>query len=566
MKHSKKCFWVFLILVAFLIVSTSSNFTIRSVKAADSDNDGIDDQTERELILKYAPNLYFKAGENFFPVDCGYHINNSKLYRWEGENKVLVDDNPNLTSLSGYDETYFLANSLENYTNILNDYKSKLLELGYKYYGRVYKDSDHICVQYWFFYAYNDYELNQHEGDWEMIVVFLDLPKNPIGVAYSQHHSGQYAFWGDVEKTDGTHPNVYVARGSHASYFRPYQGKVGLENDEVGNDGLFLPYNHEKLVIEVMGELGSGNHPANQSWLDFEGRWGAWKNIADAALGYAGPPGPAYGENEPKWTGPYSWASGQFVVTNNWFILSWITYNLLWIFVAVFVALFAKKMITFIKKKRNNELPRVLDLFKGKAAIGVIMGLVALVLSFLAIFYTWYFVYIDIEADIITAQGNVLVIDGLNGIQVNFLVAGEGMTPYFNFAIPFYMLLVMSVCLSIFDLFIVDSKKKLGTKYIIGGIVFLVMLTAIIIFISRISSMVSMLGTIIGQDLPPETKDIVDHIAASPFQGSYSTTITGLGNVGLRWGFETGGYLLLASAIIKIVAGVMLKIIKEETE
>jgi hypothetical protein len=133
------------------------------------------------------------------------------------------------------------------------------------------KNGQYKVIQYWFLYAYNNGPLNNHQGDWEVIQIFLDSSGNPEKALYSQHGSGENAPWADVEK-QGNHPIVYVAQGSHANYFRSYQGKIGIENDIVASDGKTIQ--PEDLNLVLLGERG--NFPADQSWLNFEGRWGYW--------------------------------------------------------------------------------------------------------------------------------------------------------------------------------------------------------------------------------------------------------------------------------------------------
>jgi len=72
-----------------------------------------------------------------------------------------------------------------------------------------------LALQYWFFYAFNDFN-NLHEGDWEMIQLVFDagdareaLSKRPVEVGYSSHEGAERAPWGDERLTlDGTHPVV----------------------------------------------------------------------------------------------------------------------------------------------------------------------------------------------------------------------------------------------------------------------------------------------------------------------------------------------------------------------
>ena len=108
--------------------------------------------------------------------------------------------------------------------------------LGYKVYAHV--DTTSNIIQYWFFYAFNGGDLNRHEGDWEMIQVVLS-GEQPTQVMFSQHYAGQTATWNQVEK-EGDHVKVYVARGSHANYIKPYSGKIGLASDTVGDNGKIL--------------------------------------------------------------------------------------------------------------------------------------------------------------------------------------------------------------------------------------------------------------------------------------------------------------------------------------
>ncbi len=99
-----------------------------------------------------------------------------------------------------------------------------------KVYGRVVRPrgASHwqCALQYWFFYPMNDWRtrhdgLNDHEGDWEQVTVFL--PVDPLAdtmVGYSQH------FTKVVRPLYERRPVVYVAAGSHANY--PAKGEHPL--------------------------------------------------------------------------------------------------------------------------------------------------------------------------------------------------------------------------------------------------------------------------------------------------------------------------------------------------
>lgn len=107
------------------------------------------------------------------------------------------------------------------------------------YYGRVVREGGWVALQYWFFYAMNDFRstyfgVNDHEADWEQVIVYLPesvvdaaggVPEvAPSWVAYASHDlSGddlrRRADDPTLEFVDGRHPVVYVGAGSHAAYF-----------------------------------------------------------------------------------------------------------------------------------------------------------------------------------------------------------------------------------------------------------------------------------------------------------------------------------------------------------
>lgn len=63
-----------------------------------------------------------------------------------------------------------------------------------------------------------------HEGDWEMmqVAVKIDVVTKkliPEGATASQHFYGQTLLWDIVEKSNKYNPVIYIAAGSHATYF-----------------------------------------------------------------------------------------------------------------------------------------------------------------------------------------------------------------------------------------------------------------------------------------------------------------------------------------------------------
>jgi hypothetical protein len=147
-------------------------------------------------------------------------------------------------------------------------------------YGHFVPDGNERWLQYWFFYFYNDFNLvggilgaGRHEGDWEMIQLRLGEKDIPDYAVYAQHKKAGVRRWGEVEMVPGTErPVVYVARGSHASYFD--LGPLGIGMHGTGNwvdwaDG-------ERSSPEPTLEIVREGQP-QWKWLHWPGHWGDTK-------------------------------------------------------------------------------------------------------------------------------------------------------------------------------------------------------------------------------------------------------------------------------------------------
>ncbi len=187
----------------------------------------------------------------------------------------------------------------------------------------------YTVLHYWFFYAFNDWGtghggLNDHEGDWESIHLFLESvpPYRVRWLAYAAHGVA------DLERVDShrvewvdTHPVVYVGCGSHASYYQPgvYRARDwALGNGPVvvgpagGEKALSLP-DDTRYVPWRLQDLRSLRWP----W-HFRGFWGTRFRYQGASRwihaihALSGPGGPIWlagqGRVRPQWRHPYTWA------------------------------------------------------------------------------------------------------------------------------------------------------------------------------------------------------------------------------------------------------------------
>jgi hypothetical protein len=166
-----------------------------------------------------------------------------------------------------------------------------------------------LALQYWLFYAYNDWN-NLHEGDWEMIQLVFDakdahdaLARPPTSVGYSQHEGAERADWGaaKLERIGGTHPVVYPAAGSHANFFDEGLFLGSSASQGVGCDDTAGPHHDLDTTVAVIpSDPAQGR--AQFPWIAFEGRWGELQPSF-----FNGPTGPNL---KTQWTEPIQWSEG----------------------------------------------------------------------------------------------------------------------------------------------------------------------------------------------------------------------------------------------------------------
>jgi hypothetical protein len=153
--------------------------------------------------------------------------------------------------------------------------------------GAVRKDDQgRTWLQYWFFYYYNNFQLigpllsaGNHEGDWEMIQLLLDADEQPVTAVYAQHKGGESRPWAQVARAgaDPDSPVVYVARGSHASYFTAGQHWTGTWWDNADGTGP-----HVTPALVVLGDAQPG-------WAHWPGFWGDTKGTGVNSTSPIGP-------------------------------------------------------------------------------------------------------------------------------------------------------------------------------------------------------------------------------------------------------------------------------------
>jgi hypothetical protein len=218
------------------------------------------------------------------------------------------------------------------------------------YYGRVVRDRGFVVLQYWFFYAMNDWRstfggVNDHEADWEQVTVFLPDPPDPASrpawIAVSSHDEVGDDLRRRSDDPDiewrGTHPLVYVGAGSHSGSYLSGDYLITVEPPALGRltaalrrvSRLLLPWTRAKAgtafgipFIDYRRGDGPSVGPGEAKqwravladdstpWVrDYRGLWGL--DTGDPFGGERAPAGPRYerdGSVRLCWSDPVGWA------------------------------------------------------------------------------------------------------------------------------------------------------------------------------------------------------------------------------------------------------------------
>lgn len=274
---------------------------------------GLSKEKMHSLAGRYAPVMYLHSQEEASPTPVNEFLDGAVLvdgnsYDLDDEGAPLLDASP---------DSYLTAAPDEGGSSI--DEVSK-----HRIYTRVAQlDSGKIALQYWTFFSRDEKHLgpienfNQfsHEGDWSVFQVLLNKDQEPIGAAISQHYVGEERSWDQVptETYSGVaHPAVYIARGSHALFFRPgyhdylRPGDYFVALDEANPGQRLTPGDGYQLVQLTTPDK------EGQPWLSYPGRWGRTSRDITGILDGSSerpkfsvspsPRGPRFAVSGPGWT------------------------------------------------------------------------------------------------------------------------------------------------------------------------------------------------------------------------------------------------------------------------
>jgi hypothetical protein len=176
------------------------------------------------LARTYAPVLRLGSGEPFRPLRLDDYVSSASLHGGSPPNGPLQQAHPTLFSLPTLSGRTYLdvagaePTSPAAYRTVQHHLQAARPRPAVYWHVARQPVTGRIAIEYWFLYLYNDF-YDGHEADWEGVTVFLD-GTTPLGVSYSAHQGRRWSTWAE-QTASGTHPIVYVARGSHANYAAP---------------------------------------------------------------------------------------------------------------------------------------------------------------------------------------------------------------------------------------------------------------------------------------------------------------------------------------------------------
>ena len=239
-----------------------------------------------DLLKRFQPVLRYDSNEQFFADSAvQYMVNPGNELRRKrtpaGNGAVIAralpaPDRPTLTLDFLGPKTYgdgskVLEGDLISVRN--RDYRDQYRRLRMTHpelnnitYAHAIEANGRLWLQYWLWYFYNDYQLSfalgKHEGDWEMVQFRMDTEAGQPDLAvYAQHRYGEVRRWDKVQTLSGR-PVVYVARGSHASYY-----EAGFHQTEAWYD---LADGKRRMKDRPALEILE----TDTAWARWPGRWG----------------------------------------------------------------------------------------------------------------------------------------------------------------------------------------------------------------------------------------------------------------------------------------------------
>ncbi len=202
---------------------TASPATTRQPTATNTPSP-IETETDRvpSIIRRYAPDLYFGRRERWFPTD-------PRRYTSVTDGRTVVDG---FDALAGYSREFRSTGGPPRPT---------------VFYRVVPVDDSVVALQYWFYSVFDQFSVNFHWHDWELLQVFVDTQTAAVRLLVASSHArrcpnNEYLH---PDLGEAGRPVVLSEVGSHSSATdvnerRPSFERLGVEslNPDVTNGGV----------------------------------------------------------------------------------------------------------------------------------------------------------------------------------------------------------------------------------------------------------------------------------------------------------------------------------------
>ncbi len=255
-----------------------------------------------ELSGRHKPIIFLHQTEYSSPVDFD-DVPVDWLNAWlpvEAPPRTFWEKCPGTTTLGKASEVIKAGYDHKLYYMDFNDNKLKKQGAHKVVYARGKVVDDLAFVQYWMFYpsstpgtdnAKHPKTKVYHEGDWEMMQVAIKIDTEnktlrPEGATASQHYAGQTLLWADLQAANKYSPVIYIAAGSHATYFTSdtfllfiFRGTLPPPLPPLPIEIRISDYtdkpqrNPERYILKPFGPLPT----TTIKWWLWKGRWGKWK-------------------------------------------------------------------------------------------------------------------------------------------------------------------------------------------------------------------------------------------------------------------------------------------------
>ena len=316
----------------------------------------LSEETMEELLHNHSPVLLLHKNEKFLPVsvECFFEI--AEINKDNGKQEIDLDIKRQFINTKYTDKLIIKPTVLIDGFG-KNEHKDAMLKQQKAWlenknkltvYGQWSQTTDekflYLTLTYYFFYLGNIIpflsQYYSHDCDWEMVRIFLKLPTSsieskvtdkkflengiPESILFQQHDHDPKSFdltikWSSmVEKGaihDGTHPEIFVGNGTHASsppfdtteddldpelkklikqksFWKKIKRRLArIGSDEYYNNKTKIPLRQitpknfsktdksfsQRTHYQLTVLNGNKN---SQFWLNFQGSWGTqWKNI-----------------------------------------------------------------------------------------------------------------------------------------------------------------------------------------------------------------------------------------------------------------------------------------------